>query len=123
VRDFALLEKVVDVSNPLKIETMRGQTDWKDAVKQYGHIPGHAVEHLSTGTLGHGELMAIGMCISAELGLLADVSDSETLERHYDIFTRMGLRTRIPDGQSPWDVLRQIRNDKNYIGGKMYAPV
>ncbi|CAO2657095.1 Nn.00g058980.m01.CDS01 [Neocucurbitaria sp. VM-36] len=122
VSDSDWLGRVVATSVSLKTETLKGESETEDAIKQYGHTIGHAIEHLSAGTLGHGESIAIGMCVNAEIGLLAGLSDSMTLEKHYKIFQRLALPTVIPEYQDPSQVLAQIRFDKFFLKGGMYAP-
>lgn len=122
VSDLDWLGRIIYTSVSLKTETLKGESETEDAVKQYGHTIGHAIEHLSAGGLGHGESIAIGMCISAELGLLAGLSDSITLEKHYRIFRRLALPTQIPEYQVADQILAQIRFDKHFLKGEMYAP-
>jgi 3-dehydroquinate synthase len=81
--------------------TLKQESESEEAVKQYGHAVGHAVEHLSQSTLGHGESIAIDMCVSSELAVLANMTNESTLEEHFRIFEALRLPTRVPDTEHP----------------------
>lgn len=120
--DLDFLAEVVSKSIELKLEVMSGDldSDYDETLKQYGHAIGHAVEHLSDGEIFHGEAIAIGMCVSSEAALLLGLSDIETVEMHYDVFTRMGLPTTVPESLSLSDLWEKIRYDKHFLSGKAY---
>jgi 3-dehydroquinate synthase len=92
------------------------------AMLVYGHAIGHAIEHLSEGELGHGEAISIGMSVTAGLSFLAGLSDELTLKAHYDVFTRFGLPTIVPDKYDLDHIWSIIRADKRFRGDKMWAP-
>lgn len=120
--DADFLSEVVHRSIKLKLEVMSGDldSDFDETLKQYGHAIGHAVEHLSDGEIYHGEAIAIGMCVSAEIAYALDLCDVETLEMHYDIFNKVGLPTIVPHGYSLSDLWDKIRYDKHFLSGKAY---
>ncbi|EON11206.1 2-deoxy-scyllo-inosose synthase [Pandoraea sp. SD6-2] len=120
--DTVFLSEVVTRSIALKLEVMSGDldSDYDETLKQYGHAIGHAIEHLSDGDVYHGEAIAIGMCVSAEVALLLGLSDEETVERHYDVFRRIGLPTSVPDALSLSDLWEKMRYDKHFLEGKAY---
>jgi 3-dehydroquinate synthase len=120
--DPEFLYEVVTKSIALKLEVMRGDldSDYDETLKQYGHAIGHAVEHLSEGDLYHGEAIAIGMCVSAEIALLLGLSDEETLDQHYNVFQRIGLPTTVPEAFSLSDLWEKIRYDKHFLSGRAY---
>jgi 3-dehydroquinate synthase len=113
-QDF--LSKVVKWSIELKLELMQGAFDceYDESIKHYGHAVGHAIEFLSHGELYHGESISIGMCVSAEIGYLLNLTDRETLDAHYDIFEKIGLPTTVPNGFSLLDIWEKIRYDKHF---------
>jgi len=121
--DINCLTQVVEKSVLLKIGVMGGQPDWGEAVRLYGHCIGHALEHLSCGDLGHGESIAIGMCISAELSALLNIADFALLQRHYTILKSIGLPTKVPPDVDPGQIWDQIRHDKHFIEGKMHTAI
>lgn len=119
----AWLARVVDTSVSLKVETLRRDSEPDEAVKQYGHAIGHAIEHLSSACLGHGESIAIGMCVSAELGMLAGLTDDSTVQKHYAVFGELGLPTKVPNDQSPRMIWEKVRFDKHFLRDSMYAAI
>lgn len=123
IHDEVWLAAVVERSAMLKTETMKRDSDPDDGVKQYGHAVGHAVEHLAAGAYGHGEAIAIGMCVTAELALLAGYSDAETVEWHYKAFGRYDLPTKIPEWLTSEQAWAQIKFDKYFLHDKMYSLV
>lgn len=120
--DPTFLSEVVCKSIELKLDVMSSDLDddFDETLKQYGHAIGHAVEHLSEGEIFHGEAISIGMCVSAEIALLLGLSDIETLEMHYTIFSEMGLPTTVPEEFSLADLWEKIRYDKHFLGNKAY---
>ncbi|KAI4134784.1 MAG: hypothetical protein LQ347_001231 [Umbilicaria vellea] len=123
ISNSAWLAQIVDTSVSLKVKTMRRDSEPDEAVKQYGHAIGHAIEHLSSGRLGHGESIAIGMCVSAELGMLAGLTDDITVQKHYEVFGKLSLPTKVPNDQSHRMIWEKVRFDKHYLRESMYAPI
>jgi 3-dehydroquinate synthase len=120
--DPTFLSEVVCKSIELKLDVMSSDLDddFDETLKQYGHAIGHAVEHLSEGEIFHGEAISIGMCVSAEIALLLGLSDIETLEMHYTIFSEMGLPTTVPEEFSLADLWEKIRYDKHFLNDTAY---
>ncbi|KAI9855761.1 MAG: hypothetical protein M1813_009651 [Trichoglossum hirsutum] len=121
--DIGCLTSIVEKSVLLKIEVMRDEGDRGEAVRLYGHAIGHALEHLSCGESGHGESIAIGMCISAELSVLLNIADSTMLQQHYTIFKTIGLPTKVPSVADPEKIWDQICYDKHFVGGTMHTAI
>lgn len=66
-------------------------------VLEYGHTFGHAIEWLSDGRLYHGEAVAIGMCIAAELSCALGHLRRSLVEKHYLLLgDLLGTTTRLP---------------------------
>ncbi|EPE26464.1 Dehydroquinate synthase-like protein [Glarea lozoyensis ATCC 20868] len=120
--DFTWLCRVIDISVSEKIVAMNRDSAPDQAMLVYGHAIGHAIEHLAEGELGHGEAISIGMCVTAELSLLAGLSDELTLKAHYNAFTAFGLPTIVPDKYDLHQIWSVIRADKRFRGDKMCAP-
>lgn len=120
--DLDFLYKVVTRSVELKLEVMSDDiyNEFDECIKQYGHSVGHAIEHLSQGKVFHGEAIAIGMCVSAEIALILGETDVNTVEWHYEIFDRVRLPTTVPRGYSLADIWETIRYDKHFVDGKAY---
>jgi 3-dehydroquinate synthase len=117
------LAETVNRSVKMKIEMMPDnlQSDREETVKQYGHAVGHAVEFLSGGDIFHGEAIAIGMCVSAEIGKLLGVTDEETVDTHYRILSAVGLPTTVPYEQSLGDIWAKVRYDKHFLSDRAYT--
>ena len=95
------------------------------ALLNLGHTFGHAIEteqgYASPGSdnLVHGEAVAVGMLLaaqlSAELGLAA-AEDAETLQA---LLQQFQLPTQIPHGLSADALLARMRLDKKNVAGKL----
>ena len=119
IRDVDFLEFVVRKTIELKVPLLCGDVseDYNEMLPQYGHSAGHAVEHLSSYDLLHGEALAIGMCITAEIARLLDVCEDDIVEAHYNICEKYNLPTRLPDYMTEEDVCNVIKYDKHYLKG------
>ncbi len=117
--DVNFMHRVVKVATSLKVALLNtGQdADVFDMIAQYGHAVGHAIEHLSKYELGHGEAIAIGMCISSEIGLILGHCLEETVCQHYHIFQLYGLPTLLPDSLTFESIKQVLSRDKHYYDG------
>jgi 3-dehydroquinate synthase len=80
-----------------------------------GHTVGHAIEQVSGYRLSHGEAVAIGTCVEAELACQRGLLDAETRNRIARVFASHGLPTTPPD--FPFDtVVATIDLDKKNQG-------
>jgi 3-dehydroquinate synthase len=89
------------------------------AVLNFGHTIGHAIETLSEYGLRHGECVAIGMVVEAQMseslglaktGLTAEIADGVSIA---------GLPTEIPAGWNAAQILSAMKVDKKKSGGKV----
>lgn len=81
-------------------------------VLEYGHTFGHALEWLSGGSLFHGEAVAIGMCLAADLASELGLARPGLREKHrYLLGDLLGLRTEIPAEIAVADVYRTMLFD------------
>lgn len=120
LHDVNILEEIVRRTLALKVPLLNGDTadDYNEMLPQYGHSVAHAVEHLSGYELLHGEAVAVGMCVVAEVAHLMGVASQEIVDAHYRICEQYRLPTRVPDDISPEDVCATIRYDKHYLWGR-----
>lgn len=88
----------------------------KEMAAQYGHAVGHAIEFLAGGALLHGEAIAIGMCVMAEVAFKLGVCERATVQLHYDLLQAFGLPTRVPDEIGTDAIARTMRSDKHFAG-------
>jgi 3-dehydroquinate synthase len=93
--------------------------DYSEMLPQYGHAIGHALEKASGYKLLHGEAIAIGMCVTAEIALLLGVCDEITVTDHYKVMNKFGLPMKIPNYISIDELLAAIRHDKHFCHGEM----
>lgn len=119
-KDMDFLEYVVRKSIKLKITSIQEDVheEREALVNQYGHEIGHAIEYLSGYELGHGESVAIGMRVSAELARIIRVSDEQTRVAHASILKKYGLPCIIPRAIKPEDILNMLRYHKKNHGGE-----
>jgi 3-dehydroquinate synthase len=116
-RDPDFLEEVVGRNVALKSALMRHDPHEKNEgmVLQYGHTVGHAVEHLSGYRLSHGQSVAIGMVVAAEVSTLMGAAPRELVAAHRELLERYGLPTRMPDAIATADVVAAVRYGKRYL--------
>jgi 3-dehydroquinate synthase len=86
----------------------------------YGHTLGHAVEALAGyGTLLHGEAVAIGMDLEAQMAKRLGMVDQAFIERQRSLLTAYGLPTMLPEGMEPDDLVTLTLRDKKVQAGKV----
>ena len=96
------------------------ESDFNEMVPQYGHAIAHAIEHLSFHTEGvspllHGEAVAVGMCITAEVAKALGVCDQKTVDEHYEYIRDAGLPIYVPPGLTIEAIQNKICYDKHYV--------
>ncbi len=118
-KDVEFLEEVAKMTLSLKIPLLNGDVndDRNEMLPQYGHSVGHAVEHLSSYDLLHGEALSIGMCVTAEIAKLLGICDKETVDLHYKVLEKYNLPTIVPDYMTEDDICNAIRYDKHHLEG------
>ena len=60
-------------------------------VFEYGHTMGHAIEFVSAGTVNHGEAVAWGMLVAAEVSHALGHLSADDLDRHYRVVSWLQL--------------------------------
>ena len=89
------------------------------AFLNYGHTFGHALELLSGFRLAHGEGVAIGMVLAAELAVRLGVCQKELAARQIGLLRALGLPTHVPAGIDPEACFDAMRGDKKARGGRV----
>jgi 3-dehydroquinate synthase len=86
----------------------------------YGHTLGHAVEAAAGyGTLLHGEAVAIGMHLEAQLAAHLGMIDTALVARQQALLHAYNLPTSIPQGISDERILSLTLRDKKVRAGKI----
>jgi len=122
LRDPAYLELVCRECIDHKVPTLTHyhESDFNEMVPQYGHAIAHSIEHLSFHTKGvspllHGEAVAIGMCVTAEVGKILGVCSQETVDEQYEYIRQCSLPVYVPDGMSINAIHTKLCYDKHYV--------
>jgi 3-dehydroquinate synthase len=123
LRDPEYLEMVCRQCIDHKVPTLIHYTasDFNEMVPQYGHAIAHAIEHLSFHTGGkvspllHGEAVAIGMCVTAEVSKILGHCDQTTVDEHYKYVNDAGLPVFVPEGLELDAIQQKLCYDKHYV--------
>jgi 3-dehydroquinate synthase len=92
------------------------------AILNFGHTFGHAIESLSGyGTFLHGEAVAIGMVMAAELAVRTDLFHRDDAQRITRLLTTFGLPVELSSNNklAPADMLDAMGMDKKVVDGAM----
>jgi diketogulonate reductase-like aldo/keto reductase/3-dehydroquinate synthetase len=122
LRDPAYLEMICRKCIDHKVPTLNhyNESDFNEMVPQYGHAVAHSIEHLSFHTKGvspllHGEAVAVGMCVTAEVSKLLGACGQETVDEHYRFIREAGLPVFVPSGLSLDAIQTKLCYDKHYV--------
>ncbi|WP_026962008.1 3-dehydroquinate synthase [Alicyclobacillus herbarius] len=90
-------------------------------VLNLGHTVGHAVEQVSEYELSHGEAVAIGMAVEADLAVARGLLSETERDRMITVLRQHGLPTEVPD--YPLDTILAVlaRDKKNRYDGWTFA--
>jgi 3-dehydroquinate synthase len=89
------------------------------AFLNYGHTFGHGLELLSGFRIAHGEGVAIGMTVAAELAVRLGLFAPEAAARQRELVRALGLPTGVPKGTAPGAWFDAMRGDKKARGGRI----
>jgi 3-dehydroquinate synthase len=90
------------------------------ALLNFGHTYGHALE-----TIGdyrqwlHGEAVAIGMVLAAQLSTTLGLAERTDAERLQALLMRLGLPTTRPDNAEPERIVALMRLDKKSLSDRL----
>ncbi len=132
---FSKLEQSIDLLNSLDLEFYADiiahccrikaevvSCDEKEsglrAILNYGHTFGHAIEAVTNFSIGHGEGVAIGMCMAADLAVNLGMMTASAANRQEKLLTALKLPTRI-NGCDPDAVVAAMFKDKKTSNGKV----
>jgi 3-dehydroquinate synthase len=88
-------------------------------ILNYGHTIGHAIEHLISYELRHGECVALGMIAENEIATARGVLTRADATRVEDLLAALGLPIRLPKSLDPHEVAAVCHMDKKVCGGSM----
>jgi 3-dehydroquinate synthase len=95
-------------------ETERGER----MLLNLGHTFGHAIESAQGyGGLLHGEAVAVGMVLAANLSTALGRAPAADAQRLKSLLARLGLPVAIPAGLAPEQLLQRMRLDKKAVSG------
>jgi 3-dehydroquinate synthase len=86
-----------------------------------GHTFGHAFEAACgfSDRLLHGEAVAVGMCLAAQLSTRLGLADAADGARLAGLLARFGLPTALPAGSAAQALLAHMRLDKKNRAGRL----
>lgn len=92
------------------------------ALLNFGHTFAHAIEaeqgYAAAGDgLNHGEAVAVGMVLAADLSTRLGLARNEDRDRLRALLERLGLPTALPAGLKPGALLARMRLDKKADAG------
>ncbi len=89
------------------------------ALLNYGHTFGHALEKLSHFAISHGEGVAVGMNLAAELAVELGRIPAEIARRQREWLEKIGLPTLVPAEFTPEALWEAMKNDKKSSAGRI----
>ncbi len=125
IMDAPLLDAPLDVMRCIAlkaqvVEEDEYETTGRRAILNFGHTVGHAIERLTGyGPVLHGEAIAIGMALEAELGESLGITQGGTALQVCEMLTRHGLPTRHGTTRDVEPMLAAMRGDKKAVGGRL----
>ncbi len=121
-RDAQALVHAVRRCCELKAEVVRTdeRVEGLRAILNFGHTFGHAIENvLGYGEWLHGEAVAAGLCMAAELSTMMGHIAPTSRDRIVRLIARAGLPTAAPEAASPNALLDAMSVDKKNRGGRI----
>ncbi|MGO1561493.1 3-dehydroquinate synthase [Actinomycetales bacterium JB111] len=106
----AIAVKAVVVGQDLRESGLR-------EILNYGHTTAHGIERSSGYTWRHGDAVAVGMVVAAELAERVGIAPAGLADGHRSVLTSLGLPT---SSDRPWDEVRAaMGNDKKVRAGSL----
>jgi 3-dehydroquinate synthase len=87
-------------------------------ILNFGHTVGHALEAAADFSLAHGNAVAIGMVLEAQIGEALGVTRAGVADRLERVLARLGLPLSVPRGLDRSAVLGFVRADKKARRGR-----
>lgn len=115
-------EQLFDLTHKIilsKLEILKQDPSEKHygIILEYGHTFGHGIEWLEHGKLSHGEAVAFGMRIAAELSREMGMLSDADVERHYSIIEdKLGFTQRLPEKITTENLMEAMIADNKKTG-------
>jgi 3-dehydroquinate synthase len=122
-RDPKALAYAIERSCQCKADIV-SQDEWEGGVRallNLGHTFGHAIETgMGYGRVLHGEAIAIGMCLAAQMSVGLGWVGAEDLSRIENLLKALRLPTQMPAELNSPRVLNLMKVDKKVRQGRIY---
>jgi len=121
ILESEVIDEIVRRSMSVKIEVIESDPYEKGfrAALNLGHTVGHAIELASGFELFHGEAIAIGLVIVAEMAEKLRVARSGLANEIRQTLVGLGLPVDVPAGMNPEAILAAVGVDKKKAAGKI----
>jgi len=106
----ALVSRSVEIKAQVVAEDEREHG--KRAVLNFGHTVGHAVETAAGYGVLHGEAVATGMAVEADLGVALSITDAGDAKLLRSALEQFSLPTELPGAAKPQRLIEAMRRDK-----------
>jgi 5-deoxy-5-amino-3-dehydroquinate synthase len=91
------------------------------ATLNYGHTLAHALETAGRYDLRHGEAVAVGLVYAAVLAHQLGRIDASRVDEHRRVVHDYGLRSSLPEGADPGELLLLMGRDKKAVDGLTFV--
>lgn len=88
------------------------------ALLNFGHTLGHAIEKLKDFSWLHGECVAAGCCLAAEISQMKGNLESSEVKDIEELFAQFDMKVDIK-GLSIDDIVKTTKSDKKMVGDKI----
>nr|MCU0619201.1 3-dehydroquinate synthase [Gemmatimonadaceae bacterium] len=109
VRGSACIKAAVVARDPLE----RGER----AILNFGHTIAHAIERVVAFDMAHGDAVAMGMVVEADVATRLGLCDGTVSAALHDALPRAGLPTTVPASLDVEAILAATAGDKKRAGG------
>lgn len=119
--DPKTLEKMIAKSCEIKTAIVaedERERSGKRRLLNFGHTIGHALELVSEYRISHGQAVAIGIVIEAEIAIRLGMLVPSTRERIIEAFDKYGISTKIPHAITKQKIEQAMIHDKKTKDGK-----
>lgn len=119
--DAALVEAIRRAcENKAEVVAADEREHGERALLNFGHTFGHAIETgLGHGEWKHGEAVAAGMCVAADMSVRMGCLRQDRLPRIVDIVSRAKLPTRLPASLGSDRMVELMAVDKKVLAGQV----